>query len=103
MSDLPNLPMPALRAFCAKWKVQELSLFGSALRADFGPQSDIDFLVTFTPEAQWSLLDHVRMEEELSLLLGRQIDLVSRRALERSENFIRRREILSSAKVVYAA
>ncbi len=95
--------MPALRAFCSKWKVRELSLFGSALRDDFGPQSDIDFLVTFDPEAQWSLLDHIRMEEELSLLLGRQIDLVSRQALERSANFIRRREILSSVKVVYAA
>lgn len=95
--------MPALRAFCSKWKVRELSLFGSALRDDFGPQSDIDFLVTFAPEAQWSLLDHIRMEEELSLLLGRRIDLVSRQALERSANFIRRREILSSAKVVYAA
>jgi predicted nucleotidyltransferase len=95
--------MPALRAFCSEWKIRELSLFGSALRDDFGPQSDIDFLVTFAPEAQWSLLDHIRMEQELSLLLGRQIDLVSRQALERSANFIRRREILSSAKVVYAA
>jgi predicted nucleotidyltransferase len=78
-------------------------LFGSVLSKAFGPASDVDVLVTFLPEAEWSLLDHIRMEEELSVLLGRQVDLVSKKAIERSENWLRRRAILESAEVVYAA
>lgn len=81
--------------------IEELRLFGSALREDFGPQSDVDFLVTFAPDAQWSLLDHARMEDELSVLLGRKVDLVSRRAVERSANWIRRKAILESAEPYY--
>jgi hypothetical protein len=88
--------------FCRRWKITELRLFGSALREDFGPESDVDLLVTFAPDAQWSLLDHARMEEELSGHLGRRVDLVSRRAVERSPNWIRRRAILESAELYYA-
>ena len=87
--------------FCRRWKIKELRLFGSALRNDFGPESDVDFLVTFAPDAQWSLLDHAVMEEELSGLLGRKVDLVSRRAVERSSNWIRRKAILESAESYY--
>jgi predicted nucleotidyltransferase len=76
-------------------------LFGSALRDDFGPNSDIDLLVTFSLQAQWSLFDHMAMEEELTEMLGRKVDLVSRRGLERSQNWIRRRGILQSAQRVY--
>ena len=90
-------------SFCRKWKVRELSLFGSALRDDFGSDRDVDLLVTFAPDAEWSLLDHIRMEEELTAIIGRKVDLVSRRAVERSANHIRRQSILSSARVVYAA
>ena len=89
--------------FCRRWRVWELALFGSALRDDFGPDSDVDLLVTFSPEAAWTLLDHVRMQTELSELLGHPVDLVSRRAIERSPNPIRKREILSTARTVYAA
>ena len=89
--------------FCRKWKIVELSLFGSVLRDDFGPASDVDLLVTFAPNAEWSLLDHVAMEEEISEALGRKVDLVSRRAIERSENWIRRRAILESAQPYYVA
>ena len=92
-----------LAQFCRRWRVRELALFGSALRDDFGPDSDVDLLVTFSPQAAWSLLDHVRMQTELSELLGYPVDLVSRRAIERSPNPIRKREILSTARTVYAA
>jgi predicted nucleotidyltransferase len=89
--------------FCQRWKVTELALFGSALRDDFGPDSDIDLLVTFGSDADWSLLDHIRMQDELAALLNRPVDLVSRRAIERSLNPLRRREILGNTRTVYAA
>jgi predicted nucleotidyltransferase len=103
VSERLKLPASALAEFCARWHVRELALFGSALRDDFGPDSDIDLLVTFAPDSRWSLFDHARMENELEGLLGRKVDLVSRRAIERSQNWIRRDEILSTAKVVSAA
>ena len=92
-----------MTGFCRRWRIQELALFGSALREDFGADSDVDLLVTFTPEAAWSLLDHIQMQTELSELLGRPVDLVSRRAIEGSANPIRKREILTNARTVYAA
>jgi len=92
-----------IEEFCQKWKISELALFGSALRDNFSPDSDYDFLVRFAPEADWSLLDHVQMETELKELLGREVDLVSRRAIEQSRNWIRRKAILDSAEVIYAA
>lgn len=102
-ASLRLLPEEDLAAFCQRWKVRELALFGSILRDDFGPDSDVDLLVSFEPSADWSLLDHVKMEKELETLLGREVDLVSRRAVERSENWIRRKEILDTAETVYAA
>jgi uncharacterized protein len=78
-------------------------MFGSALREDFGPDSDIDLLVRFAPEARHSLFDMVRMQDGLTELLGRQVDLVSRRGIEASRNPIRRQAILESAEVIYAA
>ena len=103
MVDKPVLPPEVLRDFCTRWKVRELAVFGSYLRQDFGSASDLDFLVTFDKGASWSLLDHVRMEDELAALLGRSVDLVSRRAVEASGNAVRRAEILTSARVLYAA
>jgi hypothetical protein len=91
-----------IAAFCRRWRIRELAVFGSALRDDFGPDSDVDVLVTYAPDAKWSLLDHIAMEEELSEMVGRPVDIVTRRALERSENWIRRQAILDSAQVVYA-
>jgi uncharacterized protein len=92
-----------LEDHCRRWKINRLWLFGSALREDFHNASDIDLLVEFTPEADWSLLDHVEMEQELSQLLGRPVDLVTRRAVERSQNTIRRDAILNSAELFYVA
>lgn len=89
--------------FCRRWKITELALFGSVLRDDFRPDSDVDVLVTFAPDAQWSLFDHVDMEDELRQILGRSVDLVNRRGIERSRNQHRRRAILESAQVVHVA
>ena len=98
-----SLPQDKIVDFCRRWKINELALFGSVLRSDFGPDSDLDVLVTFAPDADWSLFDHVRMQEELNHLLNRKIDLLSRRAVEQSHNEPRRREILNTAQVVYVA
>ena len=98
-----SIPRDKLEAFCRRWKIVELSLFGSVLREDFGAESDVDVLVAFAPEAGWSLLDEVRMEDELASLLGRKVDLVSRWAVEHSRNWIRRESILKSAEVLYGA
>ena len=89
--------------FCRRWKITELSLFGSVLRDDFRPDSDVDFLVTFEPEAQHSFPELDQMEGELAELVGRRVDLVERRLVEQSENYIRRRAILNSAERIYAA
>ena len=98
-----QLPKDKIKDFCVRWQIAELALFGSVLRNDFHPESDIDVLITFTPEADWSLLDHVQMQQELASILEREVDLVSKRALERSQNWIRRREILETAQTVYAS
>jgi predicted nucleotidyltransferase len=87
--------------FCRKWKVTEFSLFGSVLRADFRADSDLDVLVTFAPNAPWTIIDLVTMEQELASLAGREVDLVERRVIEKSQNPIRRAEILNSAQVLY--
>ncbi len=86
--------------FCLRWKVKELSVFGSALRSDFGPQSDVDVLVSFEPGAPWSYWDWPTMCAELETVFGRPIDLVEREALK---NPFRRHQILSTRQVIYAA
>ncbi|HUF07975.1 MAG TPA: nucleotidyltransferase family protein [Rhodothermales bacterium] len=86
--------------FCRKWRIRELSLFGSALRDDFGPDSDVDLLVSFDSPNRWTLWDFVDMREELEGLFGRRVDLLSKPALK---NPFRRREILTTQQVIYAA
>ena len=98
-----DLPAEALAAFCRKWQIVRLEVFGSALRDDFRPDSDIDFLATFAPESRWSLFDHVAMEDELKELLGRDVDLVSRATVEKSHNPYRQKSILESACAIYSA
>jgi predicted nucleotidyltransferase len=93
----------ALADFCRKWQIVRLELFGSALREDFRPDSDVDLLVTFAEDAPWSLLDIVHLEGELSDLLGRKAEIAERRAIEQSDNPFRRRRILNSAQPLYAA
>ena len=89
--------------FCKRWKIVELSFFGSMLRDDFSKVSDIDVLVAFSPDATWSLFDRVDMQAELSTLLGRKVDLITKRAVERSRNWILRKAILESAEPFYVA
>ena len=98
-----GVPNRALNAFCERWQVQELALFGSVLRDDFGPHSDIDILIRFRTARTPGLLGIVEMERELGDLFGRKVDLVSRKAVEVSRNYIRRKAILESAQVLYAA
>jgi uncharacterized protein len=98
-----QLPEAEIERFCQRWKISELALFGSVLREDFRPDSDVDVLVAFSPDARWSLFDMVRMERDLEALLGRPVDLVERKAVESSENYIRRKHILSSLVPVYVA
>ncbi|MBM3327836.1 MAG: hypothetical protein FJY65_12860 [Calditrichaeota bacterium] len=92
-----------IESFSRKWRVRELAVFGSALREDFHKDSDMDILVTFEPEASWSLSDTEAMRLELVKMFGREVDLVSRRAIEMSRNQRRKKAILSTAKVIYAA
>ena len=97
--DLPiAVDRNRLAEWCRRWKVQGLAACGSLLRPDFGPSSDVDLLVTFEPTAAWSLIDHELMEQELSEILGRKADLVSRQGLERSANWIRRETIFATAR-----
>ena len=96
-----EIPAEDIKAFCRKWGIRELVLFGSALREDFGPESDIDVLVTFVPETRHGLFNLVRIQDELKEIFGRDVDLVSRRGVETSRNAIRRKAILDSARVIY--
>ncbi|MBM3334962.1 nucleotidyltransferase domain-containing protein [Candidatus Sumerlaeota bacterium] len=91
-----------IEEFCQKWRIRELSLFGSLLREDFGPTSDVACLVVFEPDADWSLLDVIAADQELSILLGRSVDLVEKPVVQSSANWIRRRHILDSARTIYA-
>ncbi len=92
-----------ITAFCQRWNVAELALFGSVLRDEFRADSDVDVLVYFLPEANHSLFDMVRMHAELKQIFGREVDLVSRRGIEASRNYLRKQAILDSAEVVYGS
>jgi len=98
-----TIPENKIADFCQRWQVTELALFGSVLRGDFRPDSDVDVLISFAPDARWSLFDLVTMEHELEAILGREVDLVERRAIEHAENYIRRKSILDNAEVIYAS
>ena len=94
-------PMDRIVEFCRRWKVRRLDVFGSYLRDDFGPESDIDFLYVFQPDARRSFFDPVAMQEELAEFVGRPVDLVGREEIEGSPNYLLRREILGTAEPIY--
>ena len=98
-----DLPREKIAEFCKKWQIHEFSFFGSVLRDDFRPDSDIDVLVTFEEAAKHTLFDLVHMQDELKQMFGRDVDIVSRRGIESSRNYIRRDAILNSAEAIYAA
>jgi len=102
-NNVLSTPYEEITKFCIKWQIAELSNFGSSLGGCIRPDSDIDLLVSFAPDANWSLIDHISIDHELSELLGRRVDLISKRAIERSDNWPRRRAIQESAKVIYAS
>jgi predicted nucleotidyltransferase/uncharacterized protein with HEPN domain len=96
-----NLPHEPLAEFCRKWNVTEVSLFGSVLREDFRPDSDVDVLLAFAPEGGISLFDYAAMQDELEAIFGRTVDMVSRSSVEQSDNPFRRSAILGAARSIY--
>ncbi|MGL5083796.1 MAG: nucleotidyltransferase family protein [Microcoleaceae cyanobacterium] len=97
-----DLSIELIKSFCQKWQIAEFALFGSVLRDDFRPDSDLDVLVSFFPHAPWTLLDLVIMQQELQQIVQRDVDLIEKRVIEKSENWIRRNEILNTAQVIYS-
>ncbi|NPV10050.1 MAG: DNA polymerase subunit beta [Anaerolineae bacterium] len=97
MTGQIDIPWGELPALCRKWRVRELSLFGSALREDFSPESDVDVLVSFDPGAPWDLWDLIEMQGDLERLFARPVDLVEREVLR---NPWRREEILRTRRVL---
>jgi uncharacterized protein len=89
-----------LSDFCTKWGIQELALFGSVLRDNFSPDSDIDVMVAFAPEHNWGL-EFMEMADELERYFQRKVDFVTRSSIENSQNWIRRQNILDIAEVIY--
>ncbi len=98
-----DVPVEEIAAFCQRWQISEFALFGSVLRDDFGPESDIDVLVTFAPGGIRTLSAITQMQEEIEALFNRPVDLVDRQSIERSPNYLRRKAILKSARTVYHA
>ena len=97
-----ELDSEEIKSFCRKWKIKELSVFGSILRDDFRADSDVDFLAEFGEEAEWDLSEHVDMEEELGKILGRSVDLIDRPTMVQHDNWLLRKAILSSEEKIYA-
>ena len=97
----PNLEIPLgkIEAFCRRWKIKEFALFGSVLRNDFRPDSDIDVLVSFAPDGGITFDNRVEMLDELAEIFGREVDLVAKDTIR---NPFRRHEILTTKEVVYA-
>ena len=101
----PRIPIPRdeIAAFCRKRRITELALFGSVLRDDFTPESDVDALARFGPDAERSFGAFMRAQDELGAILGRKVDLVEWEAVEESRNYYRRKAVLDSAQVIYDA
>ncbi len=98
-----RIPKAKLIEFCKRWNISEFALFGSVLRADFRTDSDVDVLISFAPQARITLFDMARMQAELKDIFKRDVDLVSKRGLENSRNYLRRKRILDSAQVIHVS
>jgi hypothetical protein len=99
MNNKIVIPKDKIEDFCRRWKVVEFALFGSALREDFRPDSDVDVLVSFAEDADWDLYDWVNMIEELKEIFGREVDLTEKTTIR---NPFRRHAILTTKEVIYA-
>ena len=100
MTSKLEINQEVIQEFCRRWKITEFSLFGSVLREDFTPESDVDVLISFEPDIPWSLFDWMDMVDELKSIFGRDVDLVEKSGLR---NPFRRHEILTHRQVIYAA
>lgn len=100
MNERLNVSSSQIADFCRRWKIIEFALFGSVLRDEFRPDSDVDVLVTFAPNHGWSWFDWMNMQKELETMFGRKVDLISKKYLK---NPYRRAEILSTHRVIYAS
>ena len=102
LRDRLRASMEQIVAFCDRWHITEFALFGSVLREDFQPDtSDIDVLVSFAPDARRGLMEWMAMKEELEYLFQRNVDFVSKAAIQESYNWLRKNNILNSAQVIY--
>ncbi len=96
-----NLKSEKIEQICQQWQIEELALFGSVLREDFNPNSDIDVLVSFAESAKITFFDLDTIEQQLSQLFNRPVDVVTKRAIEKSHNWIRKKNILDNAQIIY--
>ena len=101
IKDRINVSQKEIINFCKQNQIQELSVFGSVLREDFNKTSDIDFLVVFNPQIKLSLMDLVSIQYQLEDKIGRKVDLIEKRSIEKSHNWIRRQNILDTAIIIY--
>jgi predicted nucleotidyltransferase/uncharacterized protein with HEPN domain len=95
-------PPEQIAEFCRKWRVDEMALFGSVLRDDFRPDSDVDVLLEFAPDAGVSLFDYTEMQDDLEAIFGRRVDVVNKRGIREGRNPFSQKEILGTAHVIYA-
>ena len=96
-----NIQPTQLEKVCQQWQIVEMSLFGSVLRDDFNAKSDIDILVSFADNARVTFFDLEVIEEQLIKLFNRPVDVVTKRAIEQSHNWIRKKNILENSRVIY--
>ncbi len=97
-----ELDSEAIRDFCRRWKVRELSVFGSILRDDFRPDSDVDFLIEWMDDTEWDLFDLVHMQRNLKKIVGRPVDLLTRYSVEHDPSIAFRQSVLSGTERIYA-
>jgi len=98
-----NIQEEQLGEICKKYKIRELAIFGSALREDFNEKSDVDLLVEFKPDSGISLFDIVDLKEAFESFWGREVDIVSKKAIQMSRNYLKKKAILDNYKVIYAS
>jgi uncharacterized protein len=103
ISERLEVALGDLAAFCRRWHIAKLEVFGSILREDFGAESDVDFLASFEPAGGPEGMDWFQIKEELAWLVGRKVDLLDRRLVERSRNLYRRQHILREATPIHGS
>lgn len=95
------MPKTKIAEFCKRWNVSEFAVFGSALTKDFRPDSDVDIMVDFPTQAKVTLYDMTKMQDELKQIFKRDVDLISKRGVKNSRNYLRKKAILESAQVIH--